>query len=226
LHIAGTGKDIEHLPCLSYCTKQRIIAPLSLLLFVEADRCAFGLSGSAQNRSVEIKRHPNQTEALESCKHHLPAGLPKLEDALVINAGQGPADRRNVRQLSQPQKTKHHKIVSIIVHIPKPPITQHQVHDQCKNNDVVAEYRAYRQMVKTATEPGFHIQPRNKYLNDDMPCKSSESLILETKLRHFVDTGNNLCFAKFHFRWPPALVDFASLNVNFNQSGGRVAQGK
>jgi len=124
MHLAGTGKDIEHLPCLSYGTKQRILAPLSLLLFVEADRCAFGLSASAQDRSVKIKRHPNQTEALESCKHHLPAGLPKLDDALVINAGQGPADRRNVRQLSQPQKTKHHKIVPLIVHIPKPPITQ------------------------------------------------------------------------------------------------------
>lgn len=225
MHIARAGKHIEDLSCLGYRAEQRIIAPLPLLLFVESNRRALGLSARAQDRSVKIKRHPNQTEPLKSRKQHLTAGLPKLADALVIDTSQCPADRGYVRKFSEAQKTKHHKVVSIVVHVPESSITQHQMYDQRKYNDVMTEYRAHRQMIKTATEPGFHIQSRKQFLNDDQACKRSKPLILETKLRHFVDTGENLCFTIFHFQWPPVLVDFASLNVNFNQSGGRFAQG-
>lgn len=223
MHIARAGKHIENLPRLCYRAEQRIITPLPLLLLVEADCCPFGLSARAQNRAIEIKRRPNQPKGLKSCKQHLPASLPKLEDTFVVNAGQGPADSRDVRKFPESQKTKHHEIVPIIVHVPKSPISQHQVHDQQKDNDVMTEYRTYRQMIKTGTQPGFHVQPRKQLLYDNQACKRSKPLILETKLRHFVDTGENLCFTRFHFQWPPALVDFAARHINFNQSGGRFA---
>lgn len=197
--IAGTGKHIEDLPCLSYRTEQRIIAPLSLLLFVETDRCAFGLPSRAQNRPVKIKRHTNQPEGLKSCKKHLPARLPEFVDAFVIDTSQCPADSRYVGKFPEPQKTKHHEVVTIVVHIPKFPVTQHKVHDQCKNNDMMAEYRTQRQMIKAGTKPGFHIQPPKQFLNDDQSRKRSKPLVLESKLRHFVDTGENLCFTIFHY---------------------------
>lgn len=164
MHIAGTGKHIEDLTSLSDRTKQRIIAPLSLLLFVEADRCAFGLSARAQDRPVEIKRNPNQPESPKSCKEHLPAGLTKLDDAFVVDAGQCPADRGNVRKFSESQKTKHHEVIPIVVHVSKTPITQHQGYDQCKDNDVMAEYRAYRQVIKASPQPGLHIQNIREFL--------------------------------------------------------------
>jgi hypothetical protein len=88
----------------------------------------------------------------------------------------------------------------------------------------MTEYRAHRQMIKAGAKPGFHIQPRKQLLNDDQACKRSEPLVLESKLRHFVDTREDLCFTIFHYQWPPALVYFASRNVNFNQSGGHFAR--
>jgi hypothetical protein len=89
----------------------------------------------------------------------------------------------------------------------------------------MAEYRACRQMIKTDTEPIFYLQFGKQLLNDYKSGKGCKTLILETKLRNFVDTRENLCFTIFHYQWPPVLVDFAYRDVNFNQSGGRFARG-
>ena len=220
MHIARTREHIEDLPRLRYHTEQRIIAPLSLLLFVKSYCRALGLSAGAQYRSVKIERQPKQPKTLKSCNQHLPAHLPELADALVIDAGQRPADGRNIRKFSQAQQTQHHKVVPIVVHIPKSPISQHQVHNQGEDNNVMAEYRVHRYVIETTTKTGFQVQSRKQFLNDNQTCKRSKPLILKTKLRHFVDTGENLCFTRFHFQWPPVLVDFASRKFNFNQSGG------
>jgi hypothetical protein len=198
-----------------------IIAPLSLLLLVKANRCAFGHTVCAQDRPVKIKGHPSQSKRLKSCNKHLTARLSNLDYAFVVNTGQGPADSGDVWKFPQSQKTKHHEVVPIVVHIPKSPIPQHQMHYQHKSNSVMAEYRAGWQMIKTGSEPRFDFKSRKQFMNDHQSRKGREPLIFETKLRNTVDTGENLCFTRFHYQWPPALVDFASLNVNFNQSGGR-----
>ena len=221
MNIAGTRQNVKHLPCLGDSAEQMIIAPLSLLLLVKANRCAFGHTARAYDRPVKIKGHSGQSKGLKSCNKHLTARLPNLDYAFVVNTGQGPADSGDVRKFSQSQKTKHHEVVPIVVHIPKSPIPQHQMHYQHKSNSMMAEYRAGWQMIKTGSEPRFDFKFRKQFMNDHQSRKGRESLILETKFRNTVDTGENLCFTRFHYQWPPALVDFASLNVNFNQSGGR-----
>jgi len=224
MNIAGTRQNIKDLGRLGDSAEQMIIAPLSLLLFVKANRCAFGHTARAQDRPVKIKGRPSQAKDLQARQHHLTACLWNLDYAFVVNAGQGPADSRNVRKFPQSQKTKHHEVVPIVVHVPKPPIPQHQMHNQHKSNSVMAEYRADWQMIKTGPEPRFDFKSRKQFMNDHQSSKGCESLILETKFWNTVDTGENLCFTRFHYQWPPALVDFATRTFNFNQSGGRFAR--
>lgn len=69
-------------------------------------------------------------------------------------------------------------------------------------------------MIETGAESRLDIQLRKQFLNDHQPGEGRKPLILETKLGNFVDTSENLCFTRFHYQWPPALVDFASRNVN------------
>ncbi len=219
--IARAGKHVKDLARLGYRAEQWIIAPLTLLLFVKTDRRAFGHPARAQNRSVEIKRHPDQTEGLNSCKQHLPARLPELQDAFIVNAGQGPAYRRNIGKLLESQKSKRHEVVPVVVHVPEPPVTQHQMHNQYEDNDVMTKDRACIQMIKTGAQPFLQFQLRKQLLNNYQSGKGRKLLVFKPKLRNSVDTGRNFCFTRLHFQWPPGLVDFASHNVNFNQSGGR-----
>src|SRR5208337_3559626 len=116
MDIPRAGKHIKDLACLSYCAKQRIVSPLSFLLFVKTHRCTFGHSSRAQNRAVKIKRDPCYTKGYKSCKKHLPTCLPDFNYALVVNATQGPADCRNIRHPLEPQQTKYHKVITIVIH--------------------------------------------------------------------------------------------------------------
>jgi hypothetical protein len=97
------------------------------------------------------------------------------------------------------------------------------MHDQHKNNRVMAKYRGHRHVIKAGTKPGLYIQLRKQRLNDYKARKGCKPLALETKLWNTMDTGENLCFTKLHYQWPPGSVDFATRTFNFNQSGGRFA---
>src|SRR5208283_5125816 len=119
------------------------------------------------------------------------------------------------------QKTQYRKVITIIIHVPETPVSKHQGYDQYQSNNLIAIYRAYRQMIKTLTEPRFKIKIRKQLLNYHRSGKRRKLLVLETKLRNFVDMGENLCFTIFHFQWPPDLDYFEARNFNFNQSGGR-----
>src|SRR5208283_2450678 len=221
MDIARAGKHIKDLACLSYCAEQRIVAPLSFLLFVKAHSCTFRHSSRAQNRPIKIKCHSYHTQSNKSCKNHLPASLPNFNYAFVVNVAQGPADCRNIRHSFESQKTQYHKVITIVIHVPEAAVSKHQMCDQYQSNHMIAIYRAYRQMIKTHTEPSLKIKIRKQLLNDNRTGKRSKPLVLEFKLRNFVDMGENLCFTIFHFQWPPDLGYFETRNSNFNQSGGR-----
>jgi len=98
------------------------------------------------------------------------------------------------------------------------------MHYQRKNKGVMAKYRVYRMMIKTGTEPSLDFPSRKELLNDHQSRKGRKPLILATKRWNAMDTGENLRFTIFHYQWPPALFDFASCNVNYNQPGGRFAR--
>src|SRR3990172_2008850 len=199
MDIARAGKHIKDLACLSYCAEQRIVAPLSFLLFVKTHRCTFGHSSRAQNRPVEIKCHLYHTKGNKSRKNHLPAHLPNFNYAFAVNVAQGPADCRDIRHSFESQKAQYHKVITIVIHVPETPVSKHQVYNQYQSNNVIAIYRAYRQMVKTCTEPGFKIKIRKQLLNYYRSGKRRKPLVLEFKLRNFVDMGENLCFTILHF---------------------------
>ncbi len=224
MDIAGTGKNVKDLGCLSYHTKQRVIASLPLLLFVKTDRRAFCQSPCRQHRAVKIQSHSDKTKRLKSRQHHLTASPANLKDAFVINQRQCPADGGNIRKPSKPQKTKRHEIIPIVFHVPKTAIAQHQMNNKHENDSMTTKQRVVGQMIETGFQFGFQIQFGKQRLNDYQSGRRRKPLVFKTKLRNAMDTGENLCFTISHYQWPPVLVDFVCRDIKFNQSGGCFAR--
>jgi hypothetical protein len=160
---------------------------------------------------------------LQPGQQHLTAQLPELQDSYGVHSRQCPTNNGNIGKLLQPKKAKHHEIVPIVIHVPQAPIAKHQMNDQSKNNHVMAKGGVARQMSKTFSQSGLESQLCKQRLNDHQTCKRREPLVLESKLRNFVDTTGDLCFTIPHYQWPPGSVDFVAHHFNFNQSGGRFA---
>ena len=56
---------------------------------------------------------------------------------------------------------------------------------------------------KALLQSRFQMQPLEEHLKDDHAIEGRKLLILETKLRELVKTGQNSLFAALHLRCPP-----------------------
>lgn len=149
------------------------------------------LPARGKHRAVKVQRYANQTKSLQSGQHYFTAYPANLDNARVINLGQDPAEGGNIRKLAKPQKTKHHEVIPVVVHVPKATIAQYQMHYQHKNNRMTAKHEILRQMIKTGPQSGLAIQSGKQRLNDYQPGKRSEPLIFKTKLRNAMETREN-----------------------------------
>ena len=176
MDIARTGQDIKNLDRLGDSAEQGIVASLPFLLLVEPDRRAFGHSSSANDRSVEVHRHPRKPEGLQPGQQHLSAQLSKLQNPRSVHGRQCSTHRGNIRKFFEPQKSKHHEIVPVVIHVPQTHI-QHQMNDQSKNNHMMAKGGVAGHMSKAFSQPGLEFQLCKQRLNDHQTRKRRESLV-------------------------------------------------
>lgn len=98
VNVTGAEEEVENLASLGHGAEQGVVAPLPLLLAIEADRCAFSPPIGAEHRAVEVKGDSAWSKALESLQNQTPQEPAQLVEHGRCDLGQDPADRSDMRQ--------------------------------------------------------------------------------------------------------------------------------
>jgi hypothetical protein len=149
---------IEHLTCLSYRAKQRIIASRPLLLPVIPYRRPFDPPPVRRyHRPIEIQRHPGPPNQLKPMDHHLPNHPTQLPHADLIDPCKRPRHRRYIRHPIQSHQPLHDGILPVIVHVSKLAVANQKMDYQTQYDQVRPKDGRNLPVTETIPKPLFDI---------------------------------------------------------------------
>ena len=183
VHVAGTVPDIEDLPGLCYGTEQRIVAPLSFLLFVVPDRRALRHARGTDHRAVEVQRQACRCVLLQPLEHQRAREPAQLPHRRLVHPVECATDGRHIRQALQPQRALHHRVVLVVAQVREPPIPDQKMHDQQHHDRGVPEDGADRQVIEAPAQPALQPQALEQGLEHHETGERGQLLVLETDLR-------------------------------------------
>ena len=215
--VTGPVVNIKDLVCLGNGTKQRVIAARTLLFLVEAHRRSLGVAPGAQHRTIEVQRHSCKPLGRQAFNYQVSRFTPDFLDAYLIRATERAANRGYIRQTLEAKQPLDHLVITIVVHIPQPPVSNDQMHDQQHQNDVMAVNRAHLQVTKTAPQSLLDANQREKVLKEYKTRVRSQILRFESNIQSGPGFTSDICLAMFHVSglrrdWCVVLVDVHCTN--------------
>ncbi len=183
VHVAGTVPDIEDLPGLCYGTEQRIVAPLSFLLFVLPDLRALRHARGTDHRAVGVQRQACRCVLLQRLEHQRAREPAQLPHCRLVHPIECAADSRHIRQVLQPQRALHHRVVLVVAQVREPPIPGQKLHNQQRHDRGVSEDGADRQVIEVSAQPAHQPQALEQGLAHHETGERGQLLVLETDFR-------------------------------------------
>ncbi len=220
MHIARSMPDIPYLAGLGDGTKQRVVAALSFLLFVETHSRAFGKAAGRQYRAVKVQRDAGKPHISDLVQHPVPAEPAQLVHTLTVHTCQGTADSRHIRQTLKSQQVAHHGIALVIAHILEPAISQKKMNDQQHDNNTVAIDRADGKVTETHGQVLLQANMTEQRLKHHQSGERGQSLILKPDLGNTMGFTMNGGFATLHGNGLFWLICWIGLH-QFYQARGR-----
>ena len=224
MNIAGAMVDIEHLPGLSDCAEQRVVAALPLLQAIEAHSGAFGVAAGSNHRPIEVQSHTPQTEKGQTLLDRLPIQLSNLNNATSVGRRKQATHGGDIGQTIEPQCSLYHGVIAVVARIAQVAIAKQEVNDEAEHGQAMIVCAARVQMAEGVAQSLLQRQALEERLEQDQPGKGSQLLIFELQVGEGVDFALNLLSAKLHASGLFGLVD-GVLTTPFYQSWGRFLRG-
>ena len=92
MHVAAAVMQVEELAGLGDGAKQRVVAALSFLFFVESDGGPLGVASGAEHAAIEVERDARQLFGHQSCEHDLAEIAAQIGNGIFVKPGECAAD--------------------------------------------------------------------------------------------------------------------------------------
>ena len=192
--------NIEDLVGLGDGAKEGVVAARALLFLVEAHCSPFGMTPGAQHRPVVIERHSRKPLDHQTLHDQMSRFTSHFSDTLFICTGERPADRGHVRQPLQTENPFDHLVITVVLHVAQPPVSDNQVHDQQHHDRVIAVNRITLQVAETSPQPFFDADEREEALKDNESRVRCQALRFESDVEAQPSFTSNIGSAMFHLR--------------------------
>ena len=189
--------NVEDLVGLGDGAKEGVVAARALLFLVEAHCGSFGVSPGTQHRPVVIERHSRKSLVYQTLYDQVSRFTSHFGDTLFIRTGERPAERGYVRQPLQTENPFDHFVITVVLHVSQPPVSDDQMHDQQHHDHVMAVNRIALQVAETSPQPFFDADEGEEVLKDDESRIRCQALRFESDVEAQLAlprTSARLCF--------------------------------
>ena len=198
--IAGPMMHIEHLVSLGDGAKQGVVAARTFLFLVEPHCRAFGMAPGAQHRPVEVERYARESFGHQALHDHSARLDSDFADALFIGPAERAADGGHVRQSLQAKHPFDHLVITIVVHVSQPSVSDDEMHDQQHHHHVVTVNRIGLHVAETSPQPFLDANEGEKVLKKNESRVRCEILRFESDIQTQSGFTTNIGSAMFHLR--------------------------
>ena len=200
VYVSRTMVNIEDLVGLGDGAKEGVVAARALLFLVETHCGSFGMPPGAQHRPVVIERHSRKSLVYQTLHDQMSRFTSHFGDTLFICTGERPADRGHVRQPLQTENPFDHLVITVVVHVSQPPVSDDQMHDQQHHDHMMAVNRIGLQVAETSPQPFFDADEREEVLKDDESRIRCQALLFESDVETQFGFTSNVGSAMLHLR--------------------------
>ena len=200
VYVSRTMVNVEDLVGLGDGAKEGVVAARALLFLVEAHCRSFGMTPGAQHRPVVIERHSRKSFVYQTLYDQVSRFTSYFGDTLFIRTGERAADRGHVRQPLQTENPFDHLVITVVLHVSQPPVSDDQVHDQQHHDHVMAVNRIALQVAETSPQPFFDADEGEEVLKDDESRIRCQALRFESDVEAQLGFTSNVGSAMLHLR--------------------------
>jgi hypothetical protein len=103
------------------------------------------------------------------------------------------------RQLLEAKNPFNHLVITVVVHISQPAVSDNQMHDQQHHDQVMTIDRTVLQMTEASPQPLLRADSGEEVLKENQARVRSQILRFESNIQSGSGFTSDICFAMFHF---------------------------